>query len=61
MKTILDIVNRKPGPAPWSEGDNIPWDDAGFSERMLAERQSREHDLASHRSETIDQQVDWVF
>jgi SAM-dependent methyltransferase len=61
MKTILDIVNRVEKPAPWSEGDNIPWDDPGFSERMLAEHLSQEHDLASRRSETIDQHVEWIF
>jgi len=61
MKTILDIVNRTPQPAPWSEGDNIPWDDPGFSERMLAEHLSQEHDLASRRSETIDQHVEWIL
>jgi SAM-dependent methyltransferase len=61
MKTILDIVERLPEPAPWSEGDNIPWIDPGFSERMLAEHLSQEHDLASRRSETIDQHVKWIF
>jgi len=61
MKTILDTVDRTPKPAPWSEGDNIPWDDPGFSERMLAEHLSQEHDLASRKSETIDQQVEWIF
>ena len=61
MKTIQDIVDRTPNPAPWSEGDNIPWDDPEFSERMLAEHLSQEHDLASRRSETIDQQVEWIF
>lgn len=61
MKTILDIVNRKPDPAPWSEGDNIPWNDPEFSERMLAEHLSQDHDLASRRSETIDQHVEWIF
>ena len=61
MKTILDIVHRTPKPAPWSEGDNIPWDDPGFSERMLAEHLSQQHDLASRRSETIDQHLDWIF
>ena len=45
--TILDIVDREPNPTPWSEGDNIPWDDSDFSERMLAEHLSQEHDLAS--------------
>jgi SAM-dependent methyltransferase len=61
MKTILDIVNREPTPAPWSEGDNIPWDEPAFSDRMLAEHLSQEHDLASRRSATIDEHVDWIF
>ncbi len=61
LKTILDIVNRTPNPTPWSEGDNIPWDDPGFSERMLAEHLNQEHDLASRRSETIDHHVEWIF
>jgi SAM-dependent methyltransferase len=61
MKTILDIIDRTPEPAPWSEGDNIPWDDPEFSERMLAEHLSQEHDLASRRSETIDRHVEWIF
>jgi len=61
MKSILDIVNRAPRPAPWSEGDNIPWNDPEFSERMLAEHLSQEHDLASRKNATIDEHVDWVF
>ena len=61
MNTILDIVERTPDPAPWSEGDNIPWDDPGFSERMLVEHLSQEHDLASRKSQTIDQHVEWIF
>ncbi|MEJ2580854.1 MAG: class I SAM-dependent methyltransferase, partial [Acidobacteriota bacterium] len=61
MKNLLDIVNRTPEPAPWSEGDNIPWNDPEFSERMLAEHLSQEHDLASRKSATIDGHVDWIF
>ena len=61
MKAIQDIVDRISDPAPWAEGDNIPWDDPEFSERMLTEHLSQEHDLASRRSETIDQHVDWIF
>ena len=34
---ISDIVGRKIPPDPWTEGDNIPWDDPAFSERMLKE------------------------
>ncbi len=61
MNTLLDIVNRTAKPAPWSEGDNIPWNDPDFSERMLTEHLSQEHDLASRRKETIDLHVEWIF
>jgi SAM-dependent methyltransferase len=61
MSSIVDLVDRAPVPAPWSEGDNIPWNDPGFSERMLAEHLSQEHDLASRRTETIDRHAEWIF
>ena len=57
---LLDIVNRAPSPEPWSEGDNIPWDDPEFSARMLKEHLSQTHDLASRRPERIDRQVAWI-
>jgi SAM-dependent methyltransferase len=59
-QTLLDIVDRELQPEPWSEGDNIPWNDPEFSERMLEEHLNQEHDLASRREETIDQQVEWI-
>ena len=55
-----DIVTRTNPPSPWSEGDNIPWDEPAFSERMLAEHLDQGHDLASRRTEKIDQQVRWI-
>ncbi len=58
--TLLDVVERALPPEPWTEGDNIPWDDPAFSARMLREHLSQEHDLASRRSEIIDRQVDWL-
>jgi len=61
MKSLFDIVNRIPIPPPWTEGDNIPWNDPDFSQRMLAEHLSQEHDLASRKSATIDGHVDWIF
>ena len=60
-QTILEIVDRTPSPVPWSEGDNIPWDDPEFSERMLAEHLSQAHDLASRKSDTIDRHVRWIY
>lgn len=61
VKSLMDIVNRAPNPLAWSEGDNIPWNDPEFSERMLAEHLSQEHDLASRKEESIDDHVDWIF
>jgi len=57
---LLDLVRRKPVPRPWAEGDNIPWDDPPFSERMLAEHLCGEHDRASRRPAIIEKHVDWI-
>lgn len=57
---LMDIVKRTPAPAPWSEGDNIPWNDPAFSERMLREHLSQSHDAASRRAAKIDQHVAWI-
>jgi len=57
---LLDVVNRAPRPAPWEEGDNIPWHDPAFSARMLKEHLSQDHDHASRRFSTIDQHVSWI-
>ena len=57
---LLDLVNRVEVPAPWSEGEKIPWNDAEFSQRMLKEHLSQEHDAASRRSEKIDAHVEWI-
>ena len=57
---LLDLINRIQVPAPWSEGEKIPWDEPGFSERMLKEHLSQEHDAASRRFGKIDAHVDWI-
>ena len=57
---LLDLVRRQPTPPPWSEGEKIPWDDPGFSERMLAEHLSQEHGRASRAVKTIERHVEWV-
>ncbi len=57
---ILDIVHRETDPEPWSEGDNIPWNEPGFSARMLKEHLSQEHDAASRRSEIIEKHVSFI-
>jgi SAM-dependent methyltransferase len=57
---LMDLVNRHCPPEPWSEGDNIPWNDPGFSRRMLNEHLSQSHDAASRRFTIIDRQVGWI-
>jgi SAM-dependent methyltransferase len=58
---LSDIVNRTPLPAPWAEGDKIPWNDPDFSRRMLAEHLSQAHDAASRRFDIVDRHVAWIF
>ncbi len=57
---LIDIVRRVANPAPWSEGDKIPWNDPDFSERMLREHLSQDHDLASRRSTVVETHVEWI-
>jgi SAM-dependent methyltransferase len=57
---LADIINRQSPPVPWQEGENIPWNDPGFSERMLREHLSQDHNAASRRLEIIDKHVDWI-
>ncbi|MFZ5813847.1 MAG: class I SAM-dependent methyltransferase [Bacillota bacterium] len=57
---LFDIVSRNRRPEPWTEGENIPWNDPGFSRRMLQEHLSQEHDLASRRAAVIESQVAWI-
>jgi SAM-dependent methyltransferase len=57
---LIDIIQRSKTPIPWAEGDNIPWNEPGFSQRMLKEHLSQDHDAASRRFPIIDQHVDWI-
>ena len=57
---LADLLTRRLPPAPWSEGDNIPWHEPGFSARMLAEHLSQDHDAASRRATTIERQAAWI-
>ena len=56
--SLGDLIARfGHAPEPWVEGRTIPWDDLGFSERMLREHLSQAHDGASRRSELIERHV----
>lgn len=60
MNKISDIIQRNPVPTPWSEGDNIPWNEPGFSKRMLKEHLTQDHHAASRRTEKINAHIDWI-
>lgn len=57
---LLDIIQRSPRPAPWAEGEKIPWHEPAFSKRMLKEHLSQSHDAASRRAQKIDMHVRWI-
>jgi len=44
----------------WAGQYKIPWNEPGFSRRMLKEHLSQEHDLASRKTEMIQSQVRWI-
>jgi SAM-dependent methyltransferase len=56
---LIDLVRRE-APQPWTEGDNIPWNEPGFSRRMLREHLSQDHDAASRRFATIDRHARFI-
>jgi SAM-dependent methyltransferase len=58
---LEDILHRTIPPQPWAEADNIPWDDPEFSQRMLKEHLSQEHDAASRKLKTVERHVAWIF
>jgi SAM-dependent methyltransferase len=58
---LMDIM--KPAPKAeslWTGAHKIPWNDPGFSRRMLLEHLSQDHQLASRKSEVISQQAAWI-
>ena len=46
---ILDIINRIIPPRPWTEGDNVDWNNLDFSKRMLKEHLAQDHNHASRQ------------
>lgn len=57
---LADLANQPRPPVPWEEGDNIPWHEPEFSERMLREHLNQSHDAASRRSIKIEEHVSWI-
>jgi len=47
-------------PEPWSEGDNIPWNDPEFSQAMLKWHLDQDTDAASRRIPIIERHVSFI-
>ncbi|EBS6152052.1 class I SAM-dependent methyltransferase, partial [Salmonella enterica subsp. enterica serovar Inganda] len=43
-----------------ADESKIPWDEPAFSQRMLENHLSQDHDWASRRQIVIEQQVGWI-
>ena len=56
---LAELLAR-PVPEPWQDGGKLPWNDPGFSARMLREHLDQRHDRASRRGESIDRHVTWL-
>lgn len=57
---LLQAIHRLPEPQPWSEGETIPWNEPGFSERMLTEHLSQDHDWASRKEGIIEKHISFI-
>jgi SAM-dependent methyltransferase len=58
--SIASLHQRSIPAQPWAEGEKIPWDDPAFSQRMLREHLSQEHDAASRRARVIKKHIRWI-
>ncbi|MBK5142540.1 class I SAM-dependent methyltransferase [Budviciaceae bacterium BWR-B9] len=57
---LLDINRRSIPALPWDSGEKIPWNNPEFSQRMLENHLSQQHDWASRRLVVIQRQVEWI-
>lgn len=58
---LRQIYDRPQPPVPWRDGNNLPWDDPAFSERMLRQHLDQSHGAASRRLPEIRGQVELMW
>lgn len=62
VRQSLAVVTNRPQPGqPWRDGDNLPWDDPLFSDRMLAEQLDQSHGAGSRPLDAIERQVEALW
>jgi len=57
---ISTLIFASGRPQLSADESKIPWDEPAFSQRMLENHLSQEHDWASRRQTVIEQQVAWI-
>ena len=59
VRAALALLRERRLPAvPWVDGENLPWDEPAFSQRMLREHLDQTHDAASRPVDEILVHVD---
>ena len=61
QSTLWKLYRRHPRPTPWINGGNLPWDDPGFSRRMLVEHLEESHGAASRTAAERQIQLEWLW
>jgi len=61
QQALWQIYYRTQPAKPWRDGNNLPWDDPAFSERMLREHLDQSHGAASRKQPELLRQVDWLW
>lgn len=61
LAALWRIYHRRQPARPWIDGDNLPWNDPEFSQRMLREHLDQSHGAASRQRPEILRLVDWLW
>lgn len=56
----LSRIFKHTPPEPWEGVGKIPWNEPGFSRRMLQNHLAQDHDQASRRNSIIERHVRWI-
>lgn len=59
-KSLERLLAAPHPPHAWTDGHQIPWDDAAFSERMLQVHLDPSTHMASRSMDMIDRHIDWL-
>ena len=63
LMDLIDIIHRALPPVPWTEGEKIPWNEPGFSHRMLEMKaythQQVEAMLSNAGFQTVQRPPNW--